>query len=1004
MPLQAPSFHGRETPTRCMVLLGQQAKGGLDLLEPTTRAGAGTCAVFDGISAALGMDARKNAIVFQLIPAPNSTHKPPPSAPTAAGPSTTTTPVSDQTPTTPVEPRHPEPRLVVSQLPDDIAAAAAANNRGIGEDVARQWVRLCKNMIEAEGTQVVAIVPVVPMAKSVLHACDTSGSYTADELLSGHTALPLHPDLVGGAGTPPTVYPAPYPVSIVGHRWVPTAGLEAAGGAILNALSVNDKLMRRVGLVPELGNAKMAEALMRSTYMGAALYALSSSVLRAFHQCVDVGGDAQTAGAGGTGVSLPPHAAVPADTAVPMEIDAGAGVSGSGVSPHPRPHDAVPADTTVLPPLTAMAPTEDLIVPKENQPAGLAGLQNLTNTCYINSSLQCLVHTVPLMEPFLNNDYVSDLNRDITLEPSGRIRMGGQLAVAFGSLMKKLWQGGVGHVSPNNFRQQLVTFASQFNNDDQQDSQELLAILLGGLHEDLNRIKRQPSPKVIDADGRLDAVVAEETWRDYLARDNSLIVDHFHGLYKSCVSCPVCHHDSVKFDPFIYLELPVKRASAPQKSVTLDDCMKLWLQPEALDDENEYRCPGCKKEVQAIQKLDLWRLPEVLMVHLKRFVAIRDNPSEKIDTKVDFPLEGFDLGKFMPVSEGGTKGTAMLGGDGGDTDMLEKDSSLPSSVTGDATEAAPPPVYDLYAVSNHIGELGGGHYTAFCRMPGDQQQWYTFDDNIVSEMNAQDVNSSDAYVLFYIRRGVADAVKVNDLIAGATAVEGGGGGGGEEPHLQQPYQQQQHEQFDQQHELQYLNQQCEQLEQQKLHYLENFKRQRDWLDQQQEQILDYLRRQYEHARQQYEQYEQFQQQQYVLLDQQQLQILQDLRQQYEHVEQQYKQYMQFINQQCDLLDQQKLHYLQFQQQQQPLAQQREQQHQQQDVRLDAQETIALEAALLESKKQDAVDIDEDQQEWSAQQQQHHQEQEEEEEEEEANSESSSASESSYKPESSSDSE
>ena len=196
VPLQAPSFHGRETPTRCMVLLGQQAKGGLDLLEPTTRAGAGTCAVFDGISAALGMDARKNAIVFQLIAAPNRTHKPPPSAPTAAGPSTTTTP--DQTPTTPVEPRHPEPRLVVSQLPDDIAAAAAANNRGIGEDVARQWVHLCKNLIKAEGTQVVAIVPVVPMAKAVLHACDTGGSYTADEFLSGHTALPLHPDLIGG--------------------------------------------------------------------------------------------------------------------------------------------------------------------------------------------------------------------------------------------------------------------------------------------------------------------------------------------------------------------------------------------------------------------------------------------------------------------------------------------------------------------------------------------------------------------------------------------------------------------------------------------------------------------------------------------------------------------------------------------------------------------------------------------------------------------------------------
>lgn len=61
------------------------------------------------------------------------------------------------------------------------------------------------------------------------------------------------------------------------------------------------------------------------------------------------------------------------------------------------------------------------------------------------------------------------------------------------------------------------------------------------------------------------------------------------------------------------------------------------------------------------------------------------------------------------------------------------------------------PVYDLFAVSNHYGGLGGGHYTAYCRMP-DNGRWYCFDDSHVSEISTETVLSSAAYVLFYRRR------------------------------------------------------------------------------------------------------------------------------------------------------------------------------------------------------------------------------------------------------------
>ena len=60
------------------------------------------------------------------------------------------------------------------------------------------------------------------------------------------------------------------------------------------------------------------------------------------------------------------------------------------------------------------------------------------------------------------------------------------------------------------------------------------------------------------------------------------------------------------------------------------------------------------------------------------------------------------------------------------------------------------PVYDLYAVSNHFGGLGGGHYTAYCRMEDDG--WHCFDDSHVSPADESSVQSKAAYLLFYRRR------------------------------------------------------------------------------------------------------------------------------------------------------------------------------------------------------------------------------------------------------------
>jgi ubiquitin carboxyl-terminal hydrolase 4/11/15 len=132
-----------------------------------------------------------------------------------------------------------------------------------------------------------------------------------------------------------------------------------------------------------------------------------------------------------------------------------------------------------------------------------------------------------------------------------------------------------------------------------------------------------------------------------------------------------------------------QRSQRKKHGISLDDCLAEFEKEEILSEQDTWYCPRCKEHRRASKKFDLWKTPDILAVHLKRFSSAGWR-REKLDVLVDFPIEGLDLTHRVIDKEDGRQ-----------------------------------EIYDLIAVDDHWGGLGGGHYTAFARNFIDGE-WYSY--------------------------------------------------------------------------------------------------------------------------------------------------------------------------------------------------------------------------------------------------------------------------------------
>jgi ubiquitin carboxyl-terminal hydrolase 8 len=331
---------------------------------------------------------------------------------------------------------------------------------------------------------------------------------------------------------------------------------------------------------------------------------------------------------------------------------------------------------------------------------GFTGLQNLGNTCFMNSVLQCLSHTYEFNEYLDTEDYKKKINR----KPDSLVLM------EWDKLRKMIWQENC-IISPGGFFTAIRKVASIKDKDlftgfAQNDLPEFLTFLLDCFHESILReVDMKINGKIKNDTDKL-ANECFTMMQNMYKKEYSEMLKMFYGIHVSKIETATGKYINSSPEPFLMLDLAIPDKQNP----TLMDCIETYTEDEILTGDNKVFNEETKEKEDAIKQIRFWSLSDILIVTLKRF----SNTGNKNNINVDFPINNFDLTKFV------------IG--------YNKDSYK----------------YELYGICNHMGGVLGGHYTSYVK--NSNNKWYHFNDQSVDEIDETEIKSEKAYCFFYRKK------------------------------------------------------------------------------------------------------------------------------------------------------------------------------------------------------------------------------------------------------------
>eukprot|EP01103_Thecamoeba_quadrilineata_P011019 TRINITY_DN2539_c0_g1_i2.p1 TRINITY_DN2539_c0_g1~~TRINITY_DN2539_c0_g1_i2.p1 ORF type:complete len:2405 (-),score=378.30 TRINITY_DN2539_c0_g1_i2:956-7465(-) len=308
----------------------------------------------------------------------------------------------------------------------------------------------------------------------------------------------------------------------------------------------------------------------------------------------------------------------------------------------------------------------------EKAPCGFVGMKNLGATCYMNSLMQQFYMIPQFRYHLLAIDTSSEADRSNSLFY--------QLQSIFGYLQESEKK----YYDTRPFCNSYKDNGQPMNPSVQMDADEFFNILFDKL-ENILKITKQ----------------------------EGMLKQFFGGTITNQIISKECSHVSEREENFYTLSLEIKNKK------NIEESLDLYVEGDMLEGDNKYFCGQCSRKVDALKRCCIKTLPNVLIIHMKRFeFDLEIMKRIKVNDACEFP----HVLNMEPYTKEGL--------------AVRED---PSRANGQV-EHHPSSYYEysLSGVLVHTGTADSGHYYSFIK-DRPSGSWYHFNDQVVEPFDPRDL-------------------------------------------------------------------------------------------------------------------------------------------------------------------------------------------------------------------------------------------------------------------------